>query len=103
MAAATTDVDAPYLHDALPILDHVPGLLTSTIAAIVSPRKTSSETRRSENVGDVAIGIRKIYCRAGAGATSSRGPSPNSSGLDRKSTRLNSSHSSISYAVYCLI
>src|ERR1043165_5203637 len=35
------------------MLDHVPGLLTSTIAAIVSPRKTSSETRRSENVGDI--------------------------------------------------
>src|SRR5689334_23972089 len=28
--------------------------------------------------------------------------SPEKTGLDRKSTRLNSSHSSISYAVFCL-
>src|SRR3712207_8933598 len=29
-------------------------------------------------------------------------PSPNDPGLDRKSTRLNSSHANISYAVFCL-
>src|SRR5688572_32366892 len=29
-------------------------------------------------------------------------PSPDNWGLDRKSTRLNSSHSQISYAVFCL-
>src|SRR6476661_9231788 len=33
------------------MLDHVPGLLTRTIAAIVMPRKTSSETSRS--LGDM--------------------------------------------------
>src|SRR5689334_24582014 len=32
----------------------------------------------------------------------STGPSPKNSSSDRKSTRLNSSHSSISYAVFCL-
>src|SRR5256886_3754270 len=30
------------------------------------------------------------------------GASPSAAGLDRKSTRLNSSHSQISYAVFCL-
>src|ERR1051326_2452230 len=35
------------------MLDHVPGLLTSTIAAIVRPRKTSSDTSLSENVGAI--------------------------------------------------
>src|SRR5207245_7254162 len=29
-------------------------------------------------------------------------PTPSTTGLDRKSTRLNSSHGSISYAVFCL-
>jgi len=33
------------------MLDHVPGLFTSTMAAIVIPRKTSSETSR---LGDMA-------------------------------------------------
>src|SRR2546430_6518127 len=35
----------------------------------------------------------RLYCSADAGITDSR---------DRKSTRLNSSHSQISYAVFCL-
>src|SRR2546430_12136870 len=36
------------------------------------------------------------------GVTSSSSVSPPSSSVDRKSTRLNSSHSQISYAVFCL-
>src|SRR2546427_12063709 len=44
--------------------------------------------------------------RAGAGAGPGAGPPPRARGreeqLDRKSTRLNSSHSQISYAVFCL-
>src|ERR671921_180629 len=40
------------------MLDHVPGLLTSTIPAIVMPRKTSSETSRpagfaAKSLGDI--------------------------------------------------
>src|SRR5256886_3528296 len=37
-----------------------------------------------------------IYCRPGCGAK------PLAENVDRKSTRLNSSHSQISYAVFCL-
>src|ERR1035441_10717226 len=44
----------------------------------------------------VAISSRVMSPRASAGADSS----PN--GVDRKSTRLNSSHLGISYAVFCL-
>src|SRR5689334_24340498 len=37
-----------------------------------------------------------------SGGDGARIPSPDGFGEDRKSTRLNSSHSSISYAVFCL-
>src|SRR5689334_24130662 len=40
------------------------------------------------------------FPRVGGSPRPSAGPSP--AGPDRKSTRLNSSHSSISYAVFCL-
>src|SRR5438445_6329044 len=37
-----------------------------------------------------------------AGPARRRAPQPGESGADRKSTRLNSSHANISYAVFCL-
>src|SRR5256885_9872042 len=40
--------------------------------------------------------------RTSTGATSCSPPGPRSARLDRKSTRLNSSHLVISYAVFCL-
>src|SRR6266487_6609894 len=39
---------------------------------------------------------------ASAGGHPGHGPDPAREGRDRKSTRLNSSHPSISYAVFCL-
>src|SRR2546430_8786852 len=39
-----------------------------------------------------------LVCSSGASQSAKLGPTP----LDRKSTRLNSSHSQISYAVFCL-
>src|SRR5689334_23868726 len=41
-------------------------------------------------------------CRVGGGRRPGRARSAETAGGDRKSTRLNSSHSSISYAVFCL-
>src|SRR5438309_6422855 len=41
-------------------------------------------------------------CRSPGGGPASRAPGHTRAGVDRKSTRLNSSHSSISYAVFCL-
>src|SRR2546422_2051728 len=44
-----------------------------------------------------------VHPRVGAGDAVREGvPGPPASGVDRKSTRLNSSHGYISYAVFCL-
>src|SRR2546430_17316794 len=69
---ATTEIYTLSLHDALPICD-----------ILVSDKNQ----RRNSNPVDLAL-----YAFAGDDA----------SGGDRKSTRLNSSHSQISYAVFCL-
>src|SRR5688572_30998299 len=71
---ATTEIYTLSLHDALPILSR------STIPS------SSSARRRSESV-------------RGLMPASERSSSQK---RDRKSTRLNSSHSQISYAVFCL-
>src|SRR2546427_2585515 len=80
---ATTEIYTLSLHDALPISDRVAGGL------------------RRDGVLPVA-GVLRLLLYAprddvGARATARRG-----AGSDRKSTRLNSSHSQISYAVFCL-
>src|SRR5438128_9298046 len=72
-SSATPDIYTLSLHDALPILP--PGQLL----------------QRGDVHGEVG---RPVGKRHPAG---DRGP-----GVDRKSTRLNSSHGSISYAVFCL-
>src|SRR3712207_6993131 len=57
---------------------------------VTSRNVTSSEVRTSTTVG-----TREASARRSAG--------PSSAGsVDRKSTRLNSSHANISYAVFCL-
>src|SRR5437660_5813661 len=73
----------------------------------------SFPTRRSSDLTDFAglargAGIQRTYTfaaledwKAGA-AQALSGPGPVVVGLDRKSTRLNSSHVAISYAVFCL-
>src|SRR5688572_31614351 len=72
---ATTEIYTLSLHDALPIL---------------SPAVVRSEKgRRVARVPGVRASPRSIA-------------RPRSSMSDRKSTRLNSSHSQISYAVFCL-
>src|SRR5207249_5540436 len=53
---------------------------------------------RGESAGGRRAGLRRAGHRGGPGLDSSRGGSH----ADRKSTRLNSSHVSISYAVFCL-
>src|SRR3712207_7864423 len=82
---ATTEIYTLSLHDALPIY-----------SSIVASLKTDSSTTRKD---DCATGRGKLVpsCR-------SRWPCFrfSSSSRDRKSTRLNSSHANISYAVFCL-
>src|SRR5690348_17764530 len=62
------------------------------------PRSTLFPTRRSSD-------LYGTYAHEQYGRNSSLGlkiPNPSAAGRDRKSTRLNSSHPSISYAVFCL-
>src|SRR3712207_6897448 len=72
---ATTEIYTLSLHDALPIFCSAP-TITSFVGALC-PR-----ARGSRRAGDIAV--RHLP------------------GQDRKSTRLNSSHANISYAVFCL-
>src|SRR3712207_8685157 len=73
---ATTDIYTLSLHDALPIYP-----------AHAQPSRPASRAPRSDGL---------MRC---VGPTS---PATASRVLDRKSTRLNSSHANISYAVFCL-
>src|SRR5690242_21141654 len=61
------------------------------------PRSTLFPTRRSSDLLDDHLQVRgHVYIRSPARSKPAHG------GRDRKSTRLNSSHMSISYAVFCL-
>src|SRR5690348_18012575 len=82
----TTDIFTLSLHDALPISGHCTG--EPTFVALKR-----------------AFGERYLY--AGLGTAIALGVTPrplagSDQRADRKSTRLNSSHPSISYAVFCL-
>src|SRR3712207_7859973 len=86
---ATTEIYTLSLHDALPI----------------SPGERAHERHRNY-CRNATTGSTRIADRAGsataAAATSRNTPAAESSTRDRKSTRLNSSHANISYAVFCL-
>src|SRR5437867_10723605 len=65
------------------------------------PRSTLFPTRRSSDLRQSARAIRqRVRRRAGVQEGSPKGW--RAAGEDRKSTRLNSSHRTISYAVFCL-
>src|SRR5205814_10206729 len=85
--SATTEIYTLSLHDALPIcLDHKsdPRVLPTTIAIARSDRDEGVQREAIEGLGDMKEpGLRAVI-------------------EDRKSTRLNSSHLGISYAVFCL-
>src|SRR3712207_8572686 len=83
--AATTEIYTLSLHDALPIWPH------EAVAARREPRRRR-EPDRAPGADDARVDGR----RAVRGSAQPRPP------LDRKSTRLNSSHANISYAVFCL-
>src|SRR5438477_4730963 len=85
---ATTEIYTLSLHDALPIL---------------SPKEEAWHTLETactgEKVTDRANATRVLGLELGSRW---HGRSPSLLCIDRKSTRLNSSHMSISYAVFCL-
>src|SRR5207245_3789654 len=89
-APATTHISPLSLHDALPI---------SVVATLVPALAVTVASRRQNrpSIGDqVAPELR------GASADAAWEIDQWLSDRDRKSTRLNSSHGSISYAVFCL-
>src|SRR2546427_3976586 len=77
---ATTEIYTLSLHDALPIY--------SPTIPLVNPRRRTTSS------------FKKLTSQRRANSQSMASGSPSST--DRKSTRLNSSHSQISYAVFCL-
>src|SRR5206468_11441212 len=82
--APTTDVYTLSLHDALPIYTLDKGHMYDAASTILA-QKLSQVT----GVGQVVVGGSAL-------------PSVRMELKDRKSTRLNSSHDQISYAVFCL-
>src|SRR5207248_7895196 len=85
---AVSRVDSLSLHDALPISK---AGCTDAVAESFRLPQLSVHQKRGAGLA-LEIGIRKAGCRE-------RG---NGRCVDRKSTRLNSSHRTISYAVFCL-
>src|SRR3712207_8335679 len=85
---ATTEIYTLSLHDALPIYAQVtPSRENGATSARRTVRAgTGSEAPPTGSVGSIRTSA------AGAGSDTE----------DRKSTRLNSSHANISYAVFCL-
>src|SRR3712207_7631590 len=86
---ATTEIYTLPLHDALPIFDALaaPG---ARLAVRVEPTDGARE-----------VALRIVFPRGSAAEAWPRLAAYGAQG-DRKSTRLNSSHANISYAVFCL-
>src|SRR5690242_21486227 len=85
---ATTEIYTLSLHDALPIYECI--------------ASRASDPRRGHEPQGLRP-VRATECGAGRARPRPRGGRRNgASRQDRKSTRLNSSHMSISYAVFCL-
>src|SRR5438309_7490494 len=83
---ATSAIYTLSLHDALPILrERFQALALAAWWQLIQPTVVSSSSHHRAAVGHSALTTYRHFCQS-----------------DRKSTRLNSSHSSISYAVFCL-
>src|SRR3712207_8343272 len=82
---ATTEIYTLSLHDALPILLRNPAVAERARIAEINPVMHFVEILRQPLLGQPIV-WRHWYIV----------------GVDRKSTRLNSSHANISYAVFCL-
>src|SRR3712207_8829853 len=85
---ATTEIYTLSLHDALPIYHRVGHVLRRVL------REGGAQLAER---GEVGVGA-----RAFVGVDHRRPLPPRDLHRDRKSTRLNSSHANISYAVFCL-
>src|SRR5699024_12777415 len=89
-ATATTEIYTLSLHDALPIFFRLMSQMSEMLSSYLS-RPSSATATKPFNTSSAKTG------------RAARRPSTRSMlVVDRKSTRLNSSHVSISYAVFCL-
>src|SRR5690606_41489503 len=92
-ATRTTRTTTLSLHDALPIFAN---------SSVVKRRSTACWSARSARGDESLHGESVAGSRSSTTVSSSRAISMRESSSDRKSTRLNSSHVKISYAVFCL-
>src|SRR5690606_41695149 len=90
-ATASTEIYTLSLHDALPISAGSSSDCVSTTVVPWGPLATST----SSTIACMSGSPRRPVANGGGMAGSG-------GGVDRKSTRLNSSHVKISYAVFCL-
>src|SRR3712207_7672903 len=81
---ATTEIYTLSLHDALPILANLRRVVESHGAGLIDVVKTNVFLVSMDDFAVMNEEYAKVF------------------GEDRKSTRLNSSHANISYAVFCL-
>src|SRR5690606_39703638 len=95
-----TDTSTLSLHDALPILDGTSARASPSGRPVVSSASSYSCGCSSTPPATTAP-FHSFHCPALAAAIT-RCTSLPRRGPDRKSTRLNSSHVKISYAVFCL-
>src|SRR3712207_7946070 len=84
---ATTEIYTLSLHDALPIFAPLAAVLAGRVRAALEVLDGLGGERDAERPADPDLGTRGVH---------------GTSNVDRKSTRLNSSHANISYAVFCL-
>src|SRR5687768_18062096 len=78
-------------------------LFRSKPAGIVGPKPTDAQVKAGTPPAEEKPPLFQVILRPSEAATSSMRAGPTGKGeLDRKSTRLNSSHGYISYAVFCL-
>src|SRR3712207_8213910 len=89
---ATTEIYTLSLHDALPICGQPRRLVTLLFGDLGADLAQGLRDRAVGVQGDVAGDVGPVPAH----------PYPREGQQDRKSTRLNSSHANISYAVFCL-
>src|SRR5439155_20225173 len=101
--STTTAIHTLSLHDALPIWGLRPSARRVPAARDTVQRRQPDSSLCARSLPSAA---RRSVCRRSAAAVPYyAGPLPalfGANGSDRKSTRLNSSHVAISYAVFCL-
>src|SRR5207253_6651424 len=98
---ATTDLSTLSLHDALPIYGELRGARREPARRTgAPPDQAGQESRRQCGQQDPCAAER--CARDPAEALDEGGRAERLLAQDRKSTRLNSSHVAISYAVFCL-